>query len=265
VRIGRKTGLVFQPIPLPDLRAPVTIDGEHASFVQTSGGRTGMPAPRHVHRPPYVSWTSPPAWTTLGLTIHADGRCEHQLVGASAFPRHWIYGPDGLLGEKTGLTHFGSWYRDTGPTTSPWANVDSQALVTEAGSALERELSASLLRDRRAWRVRRVTSGAVLVRQGEPGGELFVLLDGVLAVQVDGEDVGDVGPGAVIGEHALLSNGRRTATLVAATDVTVAVVSDFDRSDDRIAVLANSHRREQGTTEPADHPAEARHEGDVRC
>jgi Cyclic nucleotide-binding domain len=247
VKMGKRTGLVFQPIPFPDLRAPVELDAEHATFVQTAGGRTGLPAPRHTHRLPYFGVAAPPAWTTLGLTIHADGRAEHELVGASEFPRHWIYGPDGLLVAKSGLTRFGSWYRGTLRRSSPWRSVDSAALVTAASSALERELSASLLHNHKVWRVRRLAAGEVLVRQGEPGGKLFVLLDGVLNVQVDGEDVGDVVPGAVVGEHALLRRGSRTATLRAATDVSVAVISEFDPEDGRLAGLAPTHCREEAT------------------
>jgi hypothetical protein len=39
----------------------------------------------------------------------------------------------------------------------------------------------------------------LLVRQGDPGDELFLLLDGVLIVDVDGEPVAELGPGAVLG------------------------------------------------------------------
>ena len=42
---------------------------------------------------------------TLALTIGADGSSFHEVVGASAFPRHWIYGRDGKLIEKSG-----TWY-----------------------------------------------------------------------------------------------------------------------------------------------------------
>ena len=40
------------------------------------GGRTGVPMPRKVRRPPFVQWSAPLAWTTLSLTVHADGRVE---------------------------------------------------------------------------------------------------------------------------------------------------------------------------------------------
>ena len=53
-------------------RSPSYGDG-WVRFTQTAGGRTGMPAPRRVRRAPFVQWQAPLAWTTLSLTIHADG------------------------------------------------------------------------------------------------------------------------------------------------------------------------------------------------
>ena len=55
-------------------------------FVQTTGGRTGVPAPRRVRRKPFIQWQAPLVWTTLSLTIYADGRAEGTMVGASRFP-----------------------------------------------------------------------------------------------------------------------------------------------------------------------------------
>ena len=75
---------------------PVVSDGS-ARFVQTVGGRAGFPAPRRVKQKPFVRINSATAWTTLALTINADGTSEHELVGASSFPRHWIYDRDGAL------------------------------------------------------------------------------------------------------------------------------------------------------------------------
>ena len=51
----------------------------------------------------------------------------------------------------------------------------------------------------------------MLTEQGAVDGELFLLLDGVLVVEVDGAEVAEVGPGAVVGERALLEGepGRR--------------------------------------------------------
>jgi CRP-like cAMP-binding protein len=46
----------------------------------------------------------------------------------------------------------------------------------------------------------------------------------VLRVEVDGKPVTEVGPGAILGELALLREGRRMATLRAVTPCRVAVV-----------------------------------------
>ncbi len=42
-------------------------------FVQTVGGRTGVPFPRPVPHPPFVRWQAPLVWTTLALTLRPDG------------------------------------------------------------------------------------------------------------------------------------------------------------------------------------------------
>ena len=70
------------------------------------------------------------------------------------------------------------------------------------------------------------------------------MLDGVLEVQVDGRPVAEVGPGAVVGERALLEEGRRTATVRAVTDCRIAVVAARQIDRDALARLAAEHRRE---------------------
>jgi hypothetical protein len=57
----------------------------------------------------------------LGLTIHADGRVEHDIVSASPFPRHWIYDAGGKLAKKIGVIDFKSWYTKAFGGHSPWA------------------------------------------------------------------------------------------------------------------------------------------------
>ena len=70
---------------------------------------------------PVLRIQSATAWTTLALTIHADGSSHHELVGASGFPRHWIYDRDGNLTEKSGTVDFKTWYREAHATTRPGA------------------------------------------------------------------------------------------------------------------------------------------------
>ena len=84
----------------------------------------------------------------------------------------------------------------------------------------------------------------MLTRQGDVGGELFLVLDGVLVVEVDGTEWAEVGPGAVLGERAVLERGLRTSTLTARTSCKVAAVpaDQIDRA--RLEALADDHRRE---------------------
>jgi CRP-like cAMP-binding protein len=62
---------------------------------------------------------------------------------------------------------------------------------------------------------------------------------------VDGESLGEVGPGAVLGERAVLEGGRRTATLTAVTPICVAEARADAIDRDALARLAEGHRREE--------------------
>jgi hypothetical protein len=220
--------IAFTPIALPDLRPEPEIGPSWARFVQTTGGRTGFPTPRRVRHEPYVQLAGPVTWSTLALTIHADGRAEPRLVGASSFPRHWVYDHGGRLVAKSGFIDHDSWWREAFGSHTPWGDEDSALIVIAVESALERQLSAAII-DAKP-RFRRLQAGRTLVQQGEHGDELFLLFDGVLRVEVDGKPVAEVGPGAILGEMALLHAGRRMATLRAVTPCRVAVVPK-DRID----------------------------------
>jgi cyclic nucleotide-binding protein len=234
----------FQNALLPDLRRdPVRGDG-WVRFMQTVGGRTSMPAPRRVRHPPYIQWQAPLVWTTLSLTLHADGTAERAMTGASRFPRHWLYDADGRLTHKSGLTDFTDWMRVSFGRQTPWGDRDSEALVTAVESALEHQLSVQLMRGAAKPRVERLPAGAMLVRQGEPGTDVYLVLDGVIRVEREGEWLAEYGPGAMLGERAHLEGGTRTSTLVAVTACRVASVdaTQFDRS--ALTELSGGHRRE---------------------
>lgn len=246
LKLGR--AMTVQAVPLPDLAGEPEVGDGWVRFTQTAGGRTGVPAPRRVNRPPFVQVKAPLAWTTLTLTLHADGRVEQELAGASPFPRHWVYDADGTLVSKSGLIDFKEWYRNAFGKHSPWGDEDSPALATVVETALERELSATIMRGGAKPKVRKVRAGRNLVEQGEEGAELFLLLDGVLAVEVDGEALAELGPGAVVGERALLEGGRRTSTLRAVTPCRVAVARGDDLDPEALDGLREGHRREEAPT-----------------
>jgi hypothetical protein len=244
VRVGRRQ-VTFAAFQMPDIVGEPEVGDGWVRFTQTTGGRTGLPAPRRVAKAPFVQWEAPLVWATLAVTIHADGRCDHELVGASPFPRHWVYGPGGDLVAKSGLMDFKGWYRHAFGPHSPWGDTDSPAVVTAVETALERQLSSTIMRGGATPRVRKVGEGRVLVAQGDPGDDLFLLLDGVLAVEVDGEVLGQLGPGAVMGERALLEGGARTSTLRAITPCRVAEARGADIDRQALAELSSGHRREE--------------------
>ncbi len=60
-----------------------------------------------------------------------------------------------------------------------------------------------------------VPAGHVLMRQGDRGNEMFVLVSGKVSVEREGRALGERGAGSVLGEIALLAEMPRTATVIA--------------------------------------------------
>jgi CRP-like cAMP-binding protein len=73
-----------------------------------------------------------------------------------------------------------------------------------------------------------VAAGTALITEGETGREFILIVDGMAEVRVGGEKVATVGPGDFFGEIALLSDGPRTATVIAATDMRIEVIEGRD-------------------------------------
>jgi hypothetical protein len=237
--------MAFPAVKFPLIQPEPELGDGWVRFVQTAGGRMGLPAPRRVRGKPYFQVASASAWTTLQLIIYADGQSKGSLVGASPFPRHWIYDRDGQLVEKSGTIDFTQWYRESYGGNTPWGGEDTPAFVTAVETELERSLSRSVMEGGGELPRRRLEPGETLTEQGAAEDDLFLLLDGVVEIDVDGKVVGEVGPGAILGERAALEGGARTATLRASTACRVAVIRPEQISDYELAELALSHRREE--------------------
>jgi signal-transduction protein with cAMP-binding, CBS, and nucleotidyltransferase domain len=146
--------------------------------------------------------------------------------------------------EKSGTIDFERWYRESHGKNTPWGEEDSPAIASAVESELERELSSSIMRSGVKLERRTLDAGEALVKQGDEGRELFLLLDGVVDVEVDGDEVAEIGPGALLGERALLEGGQRTATVWATTPVRVVVVPPEAVEASALEELAAAHRRE---------------------
>lgn len=245
LRLGSKA-MTFAAVAYPVIQREPEVGDTWVKFSQTTGGRTGVPAPRPVPHPPFFQLAAPTAWTTLSLTLHTDGRAEYALTGASPFPRHWVYDAQGKLAAKSGLIDFKDWGKHAFGDRTPWGDEDAPALVTAVESELEREMSMTIMRSGAKPEKRKLKKGKTLTEQGEEGKELYLLLDGVLEVDVDGTIVAEVGPGAILGERALLEGGKRTSTLRALTNCTVVVADGGDIDIDSLNELAAGRRREEG-------------------
>jgi len=243
LKLGRRE-VSFPAAQYPLIQAEPRVSGGSVTFVQSAGGQIGFPAPRRVVGKPFVRIKSASAWTTLELTINADGSSEHRLAGASPFPRHWIYDKDGVLVEKSGTIDFERWRRESHGKNTPWGEEDSPALAMAVESELERELSAAVMRSGAKLERRTFGQGDALMQQGDEGRDLFLILDGIVDVEVDGDEVAEIGPGALLGERALLEGGTRTATVWATTPVRAVVIPADAVEQSALEELAAGHRRE---------------------
>lgn len=77
----------------------------------------------------------------------------------------------------------------------------------------------------------REDAGSVLMREGAPGRELWVIAEGSVGVTRDGKHLATLGTGDAVGELALLDHGPRSATVTAESPV-VAYVVDASRFTD---------------------------------
>jgi hypothetical protein len=245
VKVGPKT-MSFPGVAYPLIQAEPELGPDWAKFVQSAGGRMGLPAPRRVSGKPFFQIASASAWTTLQLIIYADGTSKYRLVGASPFPRHWIYDDEGALREKSGEINFERWWREAYGPNTPWGGDDSPAVISAAETELERELSRQIMKNAKAFDRREVAEGETLVEQDTAGSELYLVLDGMLDVEVDGEVVAEVGPGTILGVRASMEGGLRTATLRAASRCRVVAIPQEALEQAEVVAIASGQRREAG-------------------
>jgi hypothetical protein len=81
-----------------------------------------------------------------------------------------------------------------------------------------------------ACRYRLVSPGETVMKEGEPGGEAYLVERGALDVRHEGVALARLGPGDWVGEMSLLLDEPRSATVVAATGAQLRRVTKHDLS-----------------------------------
>ncbi len=75
---------------------------------------------------------------------------------------------------------------------------------------------------------RTFSEGDAVATEGQTGVGFFLIEDGNATVSIDGETIRTLGPGDHFGEIALIDEGPRTATVLAATDLRCRGMSSWE-------------------------------------
>ena len=73
-----------------------------------------------------------------------------------------------------------------------------------------------------------VDPGKVLIKQGDTGDDLMIVVSGQVGVERDGQRINQLGPGDFFGEIALIERGPRTATCTAEAATRLLVINHRD-------------------------------------
>jgi hypothetical protein len=234
----RKAGLTFAAVALPDLVAPPEVMAEGVRFRQTCGGHTGAPVPRAVPTAPFVRVGAPLAWSTIVLTLHADGTSESEIADASVFPRHYLYDSAGRLTHKSALIRYKEWLRRSEEQRSPWAGVRQAVPMAGVKAQAERSLADTILVSAR-YAQYRMPAGAMLGSVSIRDDQVAVLLDGLLVVLVDDEPAVELGPGAIMDPSHRSEESKQHAKVRAQTAARLALLSRDQLDDNALLEVAS--------------------------
>lgn len=145
---------------------------------------------------------------------------------------------------KSGLIDFADWTHHQEGEGTPWHDYDRKVLMSDVESQVERSLSSTVM-DGKPDLIR-LDHDEILIEQGQAGGSIYLILDGMLLVEVDGDGVAELGPGAIVGERAVLEGGLATATVRTVTQVRAARIPASGLDSMSLERLAAGHHRETG-------------------
>ena len=106
-----------------------------------------------------------------------------------------------------------------------------------------------------------VPAGKELVKEGSPGHEFFLILEGECSVRREGRHIATLKDGDYFGELALLDRAPRNATVVSETEASLLVLGqrEFNGVLDELPVLAHkmltimAHRLREADARAATH------------
>ena len=134
---------------------------------------------RRPHRAPRAAAREPPAVRAVQGADRVDDARAHdprrrhvassRCSARASSPGTGSTTTRAQLAAKVGLADFKDWYRDAFGKHTPWGERDSPALVTAVETALERELSATIMRRATKAEIRTLKKGKRLVEQGDVG------------------------------------------------------------------------------------------------
>jgi small-conductance mechanosensitive channel/CRP-like cAMP-binding protein len=155
-----------------------------------------------------------------------DGGVKQRIVYALRregidypYPRRHVVAP--------ALEHVVEHLAPAGALPRPPSELDERLAELEPFAGLDRDAIEELAK---GSRLLLFAPGETIIRQGDPGSELFGVQRGQVEIRVKLREselvpVGKLGPGAIFGEAALLTGGARTATIVALSECEVLAVS----------------------------------------
>jgi len=234
----RKRGHTFAGVALPDLVGEPEVFADRVRFRQTCGGHTGAPMPRAISHPPFVRIAAPLAWSTILLTLYADGTSESEIADASAFPRHYLYDSAGRLTQKSALIRYQDWLHRSEQQRSPWAGVHEPIPTSHVKQHAERSLADTILVSAR-YEQYQLPAGAMLGSHPIREDQVAVLLDGLMVILIDDEPAVEIGPGSIFDPSTRIAESKQHAKIRAQTAARFALLARSDVDSDALHEVAS--------------------------